>query len=417
MQISFVGLRIGPVALGKTQVLLCLLLAGTVGVFGQIDPYERELVQIGYNGAFQGHAPLSAYAFYYHNLPGFIRTNLTLRLAVAPTFLDSELGIAGALGEHTDLGIGIDGGGFADSYAEIRKGDYKPKESFYGHRGEANASVYHLFNPGRQIPLNGVFRLSGRYSAFQDSSDTASDFELPNNRGTFSLRTGLRYGGREPLLFPSLAMELSVWYDGELRTGEGHYGFDNDRAVEEWTHNFWGQATLVYTMEHLHHSFELSLSAGTTIDADRFSAYRLGALLPLISEFPLSIPGYYYQEISARSFLLFSGNYLMPLDASQRWNLNFTAATAVVDYLPGLEQPGNSHTGLGAGVLYRASSWKAMVGYAYGVDAIRSGGRGAHSIGVLVQLDWGKAKTDLFSPTTPNLWRGFQRAIGGLFGH
>jgi hypothetical protein len=42
-----------------------------------------------------------------------------------------------------------------------------------------------------------------------------------------------------------------------------------------------------------------------------------------------------------------------------------------VDYLPGLAQPGKWHTGVGAGLLYKTPSFKLMVGYAYGVDAIR----------------------------------------------
>ena len=102
---------------------------------------------------FKGHAPLAGYAFFYHNQPGFLRTNLTLRLAIAPTYLDSELGISHLLGENTDLGIGLAGGGFADSYREIRKGTFLPKESFTGHSGEFSLSAYHLFNPGQTIPL------------------------------------------------------------------------------------------------------------------------------------------------------------------------------------------------------------------------------------------------------------------------
>lgn len=378
---------------------------------GQIDPYKRELLQLGYNGHLQGHAPLSAYAFYYDNRPGFLRTNLTLRLAVAPIYLDSELGFSQALGPNTDFGLGLAGGGFADSYAEIRQGKYHTHESFYGHGGQLSGSIYHLFNPGHQIPLNGVLRTFARYSTYADSDATASDFEVPEDRGTFGVRTGLRWGGREPTLFPALAMELSAWYEGEYRTGDGTYGY-GDRTVEEHTHRFWAQALLNYTMPELKHSFELSLSTGAQLHPDRFSAYRLGAFLPLISEFPLSVPGYYYQEISARSFVLVSGNYLLPLEKKLRWNLNFTAATAVVDYLPGLAQAGNTHSGFGAGVLYRTPSFKTMVGYAYGVDAIRDGDRGAHSIGILMQLDWGQARQELFSPATPDLWRGFQRVLG-----
>ena len=89
-----------------------------LAVSAQIDPVNRDLIQLGYNSAFQGHAPLAGYAFFYHNAPGFLRTNLTLRVALAPVYVDSELGISHALGEHTDLGIGLAGGASsASSYA------------------------------------------------------------------------------------------------------------------------------------------------------------------------------------------------------------------------------------------------------------------------------------------------------------
>ena len=393
-----------------------LLLAGLSPfcALGQIDPVNRELIQVGYNVALQGHPPLSGYAFYYLNQPDFFRTNLTLRLAVAPTYLDSELGISRLLGETTDLGIGLAGGGFADSFPEIRQGTYLRSESFTGYGGELSLSIYHLFNPGSQIPLNGVLRGIAHYSTYSRDDETAPDFELAKDHGTFSVRTGVRWGGREPTLFPSLAMELSAWYEGIFRTESGTYGF-NDRKLEPRSHLFWGEALLAYTLPDLKHSIYLSLTAGSSVDPDRLSTYRLGALLPLVSEFPLSLPGYYYQEISAKSFGLFGVNYIIPLDEKQRWNFNGTLTTAVVEYLPGLEQPGNWHTGIGAGVLYKSRSFKVMVGYAYGVDAIRSEGRGAHSIGVLMQVDWAQTRDLLFNPESPNRWRGWQRILG-VFG-
>jgi len=142
-------------------------------VRGQLDPLRRDLVQVGYNQALEGHPPLSGYAFYYRNQPGFLRTNLTLRLAVAPVYLDSELGLAGVLGNHTDLGIDLAGGGFADTYEEIRRGIFRPQESFDGHSGEGGLSLYHLFNPGSLIPLNGVLRGLAHYSVYERGSDTA----------------------------------------------------------------------------------------------------------------------------------------------------------------------------------------------------------------------------------------------------
>src|SRR4030095_3210528 len=107
------------------------------------------MIQIGYNVALQGHAPLSGYAFYYLNKPDFLKnTNLTLRLAVAPTDLDSERGCDDFVGENTGLGSGVAGGGFADNDAEVRRGKYEPNESFNGFGGEMSLSLYHLFNPG-----------------------------------------------------------------------------------------------------------------------------------------------------------------------------------------------------------------------------------------------------------------------------
>jgi hypothetical protein len=379
--------------------------------FGQIDPIKRELIQVGYNGALQGHPPLSVYAFYYLNRPNFLNTNLTLRLAISPTYMDSELGISHALGEHTDLGLGLAGGGFADNYIEIRQGKFLRSESFTGYGGEATLSLYHLFNPGQQIPLNGVLRGIAHYVTYARDDKTAPDFELPPDHGIFSVRTGLRWGGKEPILFPALAMELSAWYEGHFRTASGTYGF-GDRQLEPQSHLFWGQALLAYTLPELKHTIYGSLTAGSSVDADRFSTYRLGALLPLISEFPLSLPGYYYQEISAQQFALFGINYTLPIDQKQRWNFNGTFTSAVVNYLPGLEQPGNWHSGVGAGILYKSKALKIMVGYAYGINALRDGERGAHSIGVLMQMDWAEARGELLDPENPNRWRGFQKVLG-----
>jgi hypothetical protein len=228
----------------------------------------------------------------------------------------------------------------------------------------------------------------------------------------------MRFGGKEPTLFPSLAMELSVWYEGQFRLNPGPYGFGTpaDRHLARDSHLFWATALLAYTMTNSGQSFYVNLTAGTSVDADRFSAYRLGALLPLVSEFPLSLPGYYYQEISARQFILLGGNYIIPLDKKDHWNVNFNAATAGVDYLSGLEQPGDWLSGVGAGILYRSSSIKIMAGYAYGIDALRHGGRGAHSIGFLMQFDLGHAKENVLYPGEFSRWRGLGQLFNGVFG-
>src|SRR6266516_870443 len=333
-------------ARGQRTILAALLtLSGAWGVEAQIDPVKRELIQLGYNQPVVGRAPISGYAFYYLNSPNFQHTNVTLRLAVAPVYLDSEVGFSHALGPHTDLGVGLAGGGFADTYSEIRQGKYLRGESFTGHGAEISSSVYQLFNPGDTIPLYGVVRAAVHYSFYEEDRHTAENFVVPEDQPLYRVRTGLRWGGHEPLMLTELALELSVWYEGEFRSNAGRYGFPSgggtlDRRIEDATHLFWGRAMLAYTFPEWKHNFVVSLTSGTRLHADRFSAYRLGGVLPLISEFPLPLPGYYFQEISARSFILLAANYTVPLDAKQRWSITAGAATAGVDYLEGLQQPG-----------------------------------------------------------------------------
>lgn len=395
---------------GRPWLCLALLLWLPLKVSAQIDPVQRDLIQFGYNAAFEGHQPLAAYAFYYHNDPEFLRTNLALRLAIAPVYLDSELGFKQLFGPETDLGIGLAGGGFADDYNEIQKGEFLPSQSFSGNGGELSASLYHLFNPHDLIPLNFLLRGTAHYSTYGRNDDTDPAFQLPNDHGDFSLRTGLRYGGVEPTLFPPLAMELSVWYEGHFRTDSGSYGYaSSPYELKEQSHLFWTEAALAYTLPQSQNSFYIRLTAGTSLDADRFSAYRLGGFLPLAAEYPLSLPGYFYQEITARQFVLLNASYLLPLDKEKRWDLNANFATAVADYLPGEDQPGNSLSGVGGGIMYhsRSNRWKVLLDYGYGIDAIRSHGRGANAVSFLLQIDLGKFHSKSFSPTQPMQWNGW----------
>ena len=384
-----------------------------VVVSAQIDPVPRSLIQVGYNQPTEGMEPFSGYAFYYLNQPGFLQTNLTLRLALAPTYVDSELGISHALGPDTDLGIGVAGGGFADSYNEIRGGKWIKEESFDGHGGEMSASVYHLFNPGQLIPLNFVARVAGHYSVYA-RDNTAAAFQLPDNGGDFSFRTGLRYGGIEPTLYPDLSMELAIWYEGQFRTDSGPYGFNGDRRIEAASHLFWGSAALSYTWPDTKQNLFVRAIAGTSVDADRLSAYRMGGFLPLVAEYPLSLPGYFYDEFSARQFALINASYLVPIAPNQRWALEFNGATAGIEYLPGTGQAGNWISGVGAGIMYRSPSdkFKCIVSYAYGIDAIRTAGRGASSISFLLQVDLGQFHSGKFSAPMPNRWQGWNWLLG-----
>ncbi len=354
----------------------------------QIDPSRRQLLQLGYDAPFVGHAPLAGYVFYYLNHPEFYRDDLTMRMAIAPVYFDSELGVAHALGPNTDLGLGLAGGGFADSYNEVRQGVYHADESFDGHGGSASLSLYHRCNPNQLIPLYAVLRGGAHYSTYTDRESTDGRFGLPEDHTSANFRVGLRLGGKEPVLFPTVAMELSVWAESLNRSSSGRYGFDNDRAVHASAQLFYSHAYLAYTFDRGDY-FAIGLTTGTSVKADRFSAYRLGGVLPLSAEYPLVIPGYYFQELSADRFILFNGQYAHSFGEQKRWQLTAMAATAVVNYIDGHEQPGRWHSGVGGGIAYQSESevWKAGLNYGFGIDARREGARGAHVITFVLQFD------------------------------
>jgi hypothetical protein len=126
------------------------------------------------------------------------------------------------------------------------------------------------------------------------------------------------------------------------------------------------------------------------------------------------LPGYYFQEISARSFVLFGVQYSLPLDPDKNWALNAAVTTAGVKYVNGLEQPGSWHSGVGGGISYRSpkNAWQILLTYGYGIDAIRNDGRGAHTIGFLLQLDLDRAHRNMFDPAEqPLRSRGLERML------
>ncbi len=356
----------------------------------QVDPMRRNLIELGYDQSLIGRGPQAAYAYYYYNRPDFINTNVALRLAIAPAYLDSELGFKQLISPTTDVGVGISGGAFGNNYYEVRQGDYLQDESFDGHGGGTSLSLYQLLDPGMLIPLNLMARGGFLYSTYTETRKTAADFQLPRDQDDAFVRTGLRFAGKEPVLYPDLGMELSIWFERQWRFEDGSYGFANDRSINPAVNLYWAYAGLNYAWTNSGQNISLAVTAGGSADADRFSAWRLGGVLPLVSEFPLMLPGYYYEELTVVRFVHIYGAYDFPLDRANRWKFRVEAATADLDYLPGFEQRESWQSGAGGGISFtpKKKNFKIILRYGYGFNAIRNGEEGSHSVGLLFQYDF-----------------------------
>jgi hypothetical protein len=248
------------------------------------------------------------------------------------------------------------------------------------------------------IPLTGVLRATLNYVAFSDTSQTDSKFQLPSDQSIMTYRAGFRWGGKEPYLMPTLGMEISGWYECDQRTDPGSYGFlgpNNDHNLEQISQRIFGRAQINFTTLNTNHYIVLALQGGAAFNSDRLSCYRLGGVLPYTKEFPLLIPGYGHEEISAKDFGLLTAAYTWNFESSKRWSLISMASIAAVDYQEGTGQPGTINSGIGAGIGYTAPSkrWKVATLFGYGFQAERDNGRGGYSVGVAFQYNFGSTET------------------------
>jgi hypothetical protein len=378
--------RLRRLALPFGGVVLALA-AGRAGA--QIDPIPRNLVELGYDQPLVGHGPQSEYAYYYYNRPDYFGENVALRAALAPAYLDSEIGFKHVLTPNLSAGLGISGGDFGDNYYDVAQGQFHETSSFNGAGGGATVGLYYRLNPRMRIPISLVVREGARYSSYYRMAQTLPNFTLPGNQLREFTRAGIRIGGRQPLLYPTLGLELSAWFERQRHFDAQSYGFDGDRRISPATELYWAEARLDYALKPSGDQISLAVTTGGSTDADPFSAWRLGGVLPLVSEIPLIIPGYYYEELTATRFVHFYGSYGIPLDPKRTWELRMEAATARLNYLAGYRQPNRWQTGAGAGIAFAPKDklFKIILRYGYGFDAIRHNRLGAQSVGLLFQYD------------------------------
>lgn len=355
----------------------------------QVDPERRRLLHLGLDRPMSGSGPAGAYVFFYSNEPQFLRKNMNLRMVLAPVYIDGELGFT-KVARQTDGALGVAGGGFVESYNEVRAGHYHKDESFDGHTLAANGSLYPRLSPDSwRIPLNMVLRIGAHASWYGSRSDTAANFGLPKDHIDWRFRAGLRLGGAPPDLSPARAAEISLWYQGYLRDRHGTYGFSGDRRMEQHTHLFWSRAMISFKQDS-GKQFRAAIEAGGSSTPDRLNAYRLGGQLPFASEFPLSLPGYFNGELTARRYALIGGDYMVPLDRARLWAARVFVNAANVSYLQGLGQPRpwNESVGTGFDYMSRGGALRVELKYGYGINALRGDGRGAHTASILTQIDF-----------------------------
>ena len=264
--------------------------------------------------------------YYYLNEPNFFHTNSPCAWRWRPSIWIRSWDWCICSGRNTDLGDSAGGGWIRGQLLRgSPEGKYVPDHPVPPTR-RAEGSHFGVSPVQSGATDSALWIGAGEGPAittFTRETMNWPGFVLPRNHSTLRLAGGFAgLGGREPLLHPD--------------PGYGSLGLVR-RTVSQRRRPLWvegrpgagarlapvlGRALLIYTLPESKQSIDFSVTGGTSAQADRFSAYRLGGGLPLASEFPLSIPGYFYQELSARSFVSVSAQYTLPLDADKTWNLS-----------------------------------------------------------------------------------------------
>lgn len=229
-----------------------------------------------------------------------------------------------------------------NTFYEVRQDHYLQGESFGGHGGDAALKLYHRINPGQLIPLSAVLQGGADYSVYSRTHDTDDAFQLPDSHVTPFARVGLRFAGKEPMLYPDLAVEVSIWFERKWRSDDSTYGYGGDRRVQPITDLYRLYAGLNYAWTNTGHQFNFGVTAGGSENADRSNA-----------------------------------------------------ASAYVDSIPGLQRHGHWHTGVGPGLAFtsRSEVWRVILRYGYAFTALRDGSKGAQSVGALLQHNFERHKS------------------------
>lgn len=373
----------------RMSVLLAVGLLAAAPARAQIDDSRRLLLELGYEDGLGNPGPSAPYAFLYLNRPRVAGPGSALRIAVAPVYADAELGLPGVLGADTDLGLGLSGGGFAFGQAQVDRGDEKRGEAFLGHGGGPSISLYPRIAKLGPVPVSGVFRAAMSYTDYQRTSRTDADFQLPPDQWAVTARAGIRAGGVEPGLDKGRAAEASAWLEKRVRDKPAAFGYEDDRTVARSVNLFWSRLH-VSLPGPLETRVSGGLNAGAGGHVGRLSAYRLGGMGTQTAEFPLVIPGYFSQEISAVRFFHGWAQTAFPWRGSKRLFVVLSIAAAGVKPAPGTDPGSAQHVGYSAGLSHspKKGGLHGQILYGYSPTALRGGRRGAHAFALTAEIDF-----------------------------
>jgi hypothetical protein len=383
--------------------LILLLLSVPAGIaFAQLparvetpytvmDAESRTFIEGGVEYPLRGNGPLTGYGYMFYTKPHFLDEDLYLRLVIPPGYFISELIKDHWPSENSAVGIGISGGFFAESQTEFLNGHYEKDQSFNGDSAGGTLAYYlRGLKIGGVLPAEAQIRANPKYVWYDRTSNTADRFRLPENTAIYDVRAGFRLGGVPPELFPSAALEWSLWQTVSYRDNAGRYGYrEQPQESEHLTGKTWTRLGGIFTFWGTQQASAF-LNGGIAENTDPLSSFRMGGGLRLRAEFPLLLHGFYVEEIFAKKYVLVNFAYRFPVWPGQDLvHLQLLADYARVDYIQGHSLPRSNLAGVGASLSVAITKRiDLVVGYGYGINAPRGRSFGGQEFDAQFEFKW-----------------------------
>ncbi|HYS05765.1 MAG TPA: hypothetical protein VEW47_11295 [Candidatus Dormibacteraeota bacterium] len=369
------------IRLGCVALLVALVRGDT---FAQVDVEPRTILTAqSSTSVLHGEEWPGGFGAFWFNRNHLPWEHTALRLVYAGIYADAELSYFAGGNPNTTLGLGIGGGAFLDGVDPYTSGERLSHQQFYGDSVNARVFVNQTIPGSSPLPINirATYTVSG--TSFRNASDTLR-FTRPHDFRTQQLMAEFRIGGIEPGLTSTRGVELYLEADTNERTGFHPFG-PNGVTFPAWTRSDRLSASLGGRIPAGRTLIVVGVHGGLGRHIDELSAWKLGGNMLGIDPFSYTLHGYYTRELLAESFVLANLDFAFPIASAHQLTGHLYGDYATLrqlDAATGETIGWHRFPGIGAGVGFK-TLWGAdcIIGYGYGIDAVRDGRRGGHEVG------------------------------------
>jgi hypothetical protein len=335
----------------------------------------------------RGAGEIGGLGYFWFNENKFPNDNTALRALIGGLYNDAELSYFLPSNPSTALGVGLGGWGYIGGVTPYFAGEKLGAGQFYGDGLTGRVFINQTVPVGGQLPLNVRATYGFTGNSYRHADETRN-FTLPHDFTEHTVRLEARYGLIEPGLLSKRGFELYLAADANYRDKFEAFGPTGAlfQKYDKYQHLF---ASIAGRTPVGPATGAARVSTGFSRNTDELNAWRLGGNLLQMNSYSMTLHGYYTREIFASDFVLANTSVSLPLykpcDLTAHLYGDWAGAKTLNPYT-GSSDHWHNYLGTGVGLSFRApGDIDVLLGYGYGVNAVRRGRHGGHEINVALE--------------------------------